>query len=165
MATINGEKDPKVSPKKKSAKWKDVKKKTPAKKKAVKKKAPKKKAAAVDPEESKPVDANAYAVLTGSLAGKTGQGTTYLEKDGVEKHTTEFVPVFKVEDGFLTANVNVSSGARIGLPNYSDVRCGASLTIPCAAVPAEIDKAFEWAKEWVESRVQAMVDENSGGGG
>ncbi len=130
MATINGQKNPKVSPKK-----------TASKKKTAKKKATKKKAA--------------------GKIGKGGQGTTYLETEDGEKHTTEFVPAYSVADGYLTANVNVSAGARIGLPNYSDVRCGASLTIPCAAVPSEIDKAFEWAKQWVEDRVNAMVDENT----
>lgn len=92
--------------------------------------------------------------------GTVAAGTTFKNEPGKpEEHSTEFVPVFKVEDGFLTANVNVTSGARIGLPDYSDARCGASLTIPCAAIPSEIDKAFEWAKEWVETRVQKMINE------
>ncbi len=91
---------------------------------------------------------------------KSAQGTTFKNEPGKpEEHTTEWVPACFVDDGYLTANVNVSSGARIGLPDYSDARCGASLTIPCAAVPAEIDKAFDWAKDWVETRVQAMIDE------
>ena len=136
MGTINGQKDPKVSLKKKVA----AKKKSPKKKTAV----------AAGPTEPAP-----------GKTGKVGQGTTYLEIEDGEKHTTEWVPSATVPGGTLTANVNVSAGARIGLPNYSDVRCGASLTIPCAAVPEEIDKAFEWANDWVEERVQAMVDENT----
>ena len=137
MATINGTQDPKVSPKKK----------TPKKKAAAKKKTPKGKKA------------------------KAAQGTTFKSEPGKpEEHTTanvpiDFVPACKVEDGYLTANVNVSAGARIGLENYSDARCGASLTIPCAAVPEQIDKAFEWAKEWVETRVQGMIDEINEGNG
>ncbi len=130
MGTINGTKDPKVSPKKAPAKKKSAAKKAAPKKKAVAKK------------------------------GKTGQGTTFKNEPGKpEEHSTEFVPAAFADGGYLTANVNVSSGARIGLPEYSDARVGASLTIPCAAVPEEIDKAFEWAKEWVESRVQSMIDE------
>ena len=132
MASINGKKDPKVSPKK-----------APAKKATAKKKAPKKKAP--------------------GKTSKSAQGATYVQKVGVEEHSTEFVPVAFASDGYLTANVNVSMGARVGMPNYSDVRCGASLTIPCKPIPEEIDKAFDWAKEWVETRVQGMIDENTGG--
>ena len=121
-----------------------------SKKKTTKKKAAKKKAVTKKKAPAK--------------AAKTAQGTTYLETDAGEKHTTEWVPGCQVDEGVLTANVNVSSGARIGLPNYSDVRCGASLTIPCAATPEDIDAAFEFAKDWVEERVLAMVDENTGGG-
>lgn len=130
MATINGKKDPKVSPKKKAAK-----KKATVKKKTTAKKTPAKKA-------------------------KSAQGTTFKSEPGKpEEHTTEWMPAAYADDGYLTANVNVSSGARIGLPDYCDARCGASLTIPCAAVPSEIDKAFDWAKDWVETRVQQMINE------
>jgi len=136
MATINGTKDPKVSPKKKAP---AKKKKAPAKKKAPKKKkAPGK-------------------------TSKSAQGTTFKNQPGKpEEHTTEFVPTYCVEDGYLTANVNVSMGARVGLPDYSDARCGASLTIPVFAKPDQIDKAYEFAKEWCETRVQAMIDEIRG---
>ncbi len=154
MGTINGQKDLKKSTPKKKVTKSHPKKKAPAKKKA-----PKKKAAA-DPEESKPADANACAAPGPGKASKSAQGTTSKSEPGKPgKHTTEFVPTYCVEDGFLTANVNVSMGARIGLENYSDARCSASLTIPVLAKPDLIDEAYEFAKEWVETRVQAMIAE------
>lgn len=152
MASIDGTKDPKVGAKKKTAAKKTAakKKKAPAKKKVTKKKAPQ--AAGyenVDPEPGK--------------KSKSAQGTTFKNEPGKPaEHATEFVPVAFVDEGFLTANVNVSMGARVGLPDYCDARCGASLTIPCKPVQEEIDKAFEWAKDWCETRVQGMIDEING---
>lgn len=150
MASINGKKDPTVGAKKKTPA-----KKKAAKKKAAKKKAPKKKAPQaagyenVDPEPGK------------SMQG--GKGTTFKEEPGKpEEHTEEWLPSSTLPEGTLTANVNVSMGARVGLPDYSDARCGASITIPVAAEPEEIASAYEFCKRWVEVNVQDMIDEIKG---
>ncbi len=94
--------------------------------------------------------------MTLQMMGKDGQGSTWTEKAGakVEKTVPVKGPKF-VFDG-PTANVNVSLGARIGLPDYSDFRCGASLTLPCD--PADIDEAFDFAKAWVEARCEELTE-------
>jgi len=91
--------------------------------------------------------------------GKAAQGTTYKEDAGCEEDTTEWLPSDTLPEGTLTANVNVSYGARIGLPDYSDARCGASLTLPVAATEEEIESGFEYAAKWCENKVQAMIDQ------
>ena len=57
-----------------------------------------------------------------------------------------------------TANVNVNVGARIGLPNYSDVRVGVSLTRPCEDNQKAIDRTFEEVQEWCFKRVDELTD-------
>jgi len=91
---------------------------------------------------------------------KSVLGTTYKSvPDEPEEQSIEWVPTPQVPEGTLTANVNVSMGARIGLPEYSDARCGASLTLPVAAKLDEIEYAFQFAKKWCEDHVQAMISE------
>lgn len=90
--------------------------------------------------------------------GKGAQGTTWVEKEGAKEEKSETVGVFPVPTGDSPyANVNVSLGARIGLPNYSDFRCGASLTIPCAAAPDDIEMAYEYAKEWCKGKIEELT--------
>ncbi len=90
-------------------------------------------------------------------------GTTHKSGAGKpDEHYAEWVPCASVPEGTLTANVNVSLGARIGLENYSDARCGASLTIPVEANIEDIEYAFVFAKKWVEDHVQAMISEIRG---
>lgn len=103
---------------------------------------------------------NGGKVPTGKKA-KGVLGTTYKSVPGEPTEYTdiEWVPVKEIAEGIQTANVNVSMGARIGLENYSDVRCGASLTLPVAAGMEEIEQAFGFAKKWVEEHVQAMISE------
>ena len=87
-------------------------------------------------------------------------GTTHKTEPGKPtEHFVEWTPCSEVPEGVLTANVNVSMGARIGLENYSDARCGASLTLPVAASEEEIEYAFTFAKKWVEDHVQSMIGE------
>lgn len=61
--------------------------------------------------------------------------------------------------GGPTCNVNVNLGARIGLPDYSDVRFGASLTVPANPNEQSVDEAYEFAKEWVEGKMEALREE------
>lgn len=90
-------------------------------------------------------------------AGKA-VGTTYSDSptEGKKQESHGF-PVLLGEGPH--ANVNVSMGARVGLPNYSDARCGASLTLPSDADEEAIEAAFDFAKRWVERKVEEMVDE------
>ncbi len=95
--------------------------------------------------------------------GKKGKGavaTTHVEAPGIpERHTTEgWALATEFEEGQLTANVNVSLGARIGLADYSDGRCGVSLTIPVAVNSDAIEKGFLFAEEWCQDKVQGMID-------
>lgn len=91
---------------------------------------------------------------------KSVLGTTHKTEPGKStEHYVEWLPTPQVDEGVLTANVNVSMGARIGLPDYSDARCGASLTLPVASTPEEIEYAFQFAKKWCEDHVQAMISE------
>ncbi|KKM67917.1 hypothetical protein LCGC14_1466300 [marine sediment metagenome] len=102
---------------------------------------------------------NGSKTPTGTKA-KSVLGTTHKSVPGKpEEHFVEWVPTPQVPEGVLTANVNVSMGARVGLPDYSDARCGASLTIPVAAELEEIEHAFNFAKKWCEGHVQAMIEE------
>jgi hypothetical protein len=54
--------------------------------------------------------------------------------------------------------VNVSLGARIGLANYSDARCGVSLTMPTLPDEEYIEKTYQWTLDWCEDRLQKIID-------
>ena len=106
------------------------------------------------------------ATINGKKGLKPGKkakgvlGTTHKTAPGKEtEHSVEWTPCQEVPAGALTANVNVSMGARIGLENYSDARCGASRTIPVVATEKEIEYGFVFAKKWVEDHVNAMISE------
>ncbi len=98
---------------------------------------------------------NINGVNAKSVLGKTHKS----EPGKPDEHYVEWVPTPQFAADTATANVNVSMGARIGLPDYSDARCGASLTLPVAACPEEIEAAFQFAKKWCEERVQNMIQE------
>jgi hypothetical protein len=106
------------------------------------------------------------ATINGQKNPKPGKkakgvlGTTFKEEQGKPtENFVEWTPAPIVPEGVLTANVNVSMGARIGLENYSDARCGASLTLPVEAKIDEIEQAFTFAKKWCEDHVQTMIGE------
>lgn len=58
-----------------------------------------------------------------------------------------------------TCNVNVNLGARIGLPDYSDVRFGASLTVPCAPSEPAVEQAYGFAKGWCMTKMEELREE------
>lgn len=89
---------------------------------------------------------------------KVATGTTTVEKKG--EPPVEEKPVHQLVGPFEgpTANVNVNLGARIGLPNYSDVRVGVSLTLPCEATEAGIEAAFEMAEAWCFDKVDKVTE-------
>lgn len=109
------------------------------------------------------------ATINGQKNPKTGKkakgvlGTTFKAEPGKPtENSVEWTPAPIVPEGVLTANVNVSLGARIGLADYSDARCGASLTLPVISTEKEIEYGFTFAKKWVEDHVQTMIEEIRG---
>ncbi len=89
---------------------------------------------------------------------KSAVGETHAQKKGVDLPHKHFDFLVETEGG-PTCNVNVNLGARIGLPEYSDVRFGASLTVPCDANETAAEMAFDFAKEWVEEKMEALRQE------
>lgn len=57
------------------------------------------------------------------------------------------------------AEVGVSLGFTIGLPNYSSARCDITLKMPTPA--DQIDKTYEFAQTWVTTRLEAIHKEMS----
>ena len=57
------------------------------------------------------------------------------------------------------ANVNVSVGRRVGLPEYSDVRFSVSLTLPAEPTNAGIEEAEVFARHWCYEKMGQMYDE------
>jgi hypothetical protein len=55
------------------------------------------------------------------------------------------------------AEVGFSGGFTKGLPNYSAARVDITLKLPCQA--DEIDEAYEFAENWVTTRLQKQFDE------
>ena len=90
-------------------------------------------------------------------AKKSGTGTTTVQKKGEAAEETSETVVAGPFEG-PTANVNVSLGARIGLPNYSDVRVGCSLTIPVEATPEEIEAGFVRVEAWCFEKIDLLTE-------
>lgn len=58
--------------------------------------------------------------------------------------------------------VEFGSSYTHNLGNYQSAKVHVQLAVPCP--PEEIDTAFEYAKTWVEGRMQAEIDALSGDG-
>lgn len=90
------------------------------------------------------------------IRGKKGAKThAHGEKDGatvVEEE--EFVP--GRTSGGPTANVNVNAGTRQGLPNYSDVRYGCSITLPCEPTAEGIEEAYQFGEKWCLEKMDEL---------
>lgn len=56
-------------------------------------------------------------------------------------------------------NVNVSMGMTKNLGNYENVKFMVSLTHPCENNPEAMEDAFQFAKKWVETKVDAIHKE------
>ena len=54
------------------------------------------------------------------------------------------------------ATVVVDHGLTINLGNYESARLSVAIRVPCYA--EEVDAAYAWAKDWVESRIREEVD-------
>jgi len=83
------------------------------------------------------------------------------------KKTGETVPELKDKTEVLgvkefaeePAMVGIEHGVTLNLGNYESARISVSLRLPCANKPEEHTKAYEYAKKWIEDRVQAEVQE------
>ena len=92
------------------------------------------------------------------LAKKTTvpQATVSVEhKSGAETHTTE-TPLAPVQTVGAPALVEVSIGLTRNLGNYESVRLHVGLTLPCQPTEEEINNAYEEAKGWVDTRIEAL---------
>lgn len=55
-----------------------------------------------------------------------------------------------------TCNVGFTAGATRNMGNYNSIKVSVSLFMPC--YPAEVDEVFEFAKEWVDKKMQETLD-------
>ena len=84
------------------------------------------------------------------------KGDIYKETASEEVVTTHVFegPVAKVVRGY---------GLTLNLQNYESARLDVRVEVPCHV--EDIDKADEWARQWVEERVKAEVAGVRNGGG
>lgn len=89
----------------------------------------------------------------------TAQSTITEKKGGVSTTTKDEVE--QVGDPTLfaqpTCNVGVNAAATINTGDFNNVKVGCSLNIPCTH--GEIDDVFNFAKEWVDAKMNAMIEE------
>ena len=78
---------------------------------------------------------------------------TANKKEGAIQGTDEVIAIHK----FISepARVEVSLGLTLNLGNFESARLSVGVTVPC--YKEETDAAFEFAKEWVASRVATEV--------
>lgn len=57
------------------------------------------------------------------------------------------------------ANIGVTMSHTMGLPNYSSVKVQVSLHMPCAPNMGDIDRTFHEIKQWVDGRMDGIIDE------
>jgi hypothetical protein len=90
--------------------------------------------------------------------GKPVEGTvTIVEKDGTEAEVKQ-----KVGEEVLPANY-ATVGCRMGhtknLGNYESLRVEVSISWPCPADGDSIESTYGKCKEWVESKLEAVIKE------
>jgi hypothetical protein len=95
----------------------------------------------------------AKAVVTRAFR-KAGES----EKEQPPKEETLAVRCFVTEP----AKVSFEYGVTMNLGNYESARVTVQLSVPCYR--EEIEEAAEFAKSWVEKRIQSEVAEVRGGG-
>lgn len=95
--------------------------------------------------------------MTKKIEGKQAQATVSRKtKDGAVKESTENVgPVKMFEDP--PCNVGMTAAMTINLGDYNSAKVQVSLHVPCKH--EEIDETFDFAKEWVETKVNTLVEE------
>lgn len=76
-------------------------------------------------------------------------------KSGAETHLTE-TPFVPIQTQGTPALVEVSIGLTRNLGNFESVRLHVGLTLPCNPSEEEINSAYEEAKGWVDTRIEAL---------
>ncbi|MCL4743816.1 MAG: hypothetical protein KJZ83_00225 [Burkholderiaceae bacterium] len=97
------------------------------------------------------------------IAKKTGTASTMMQvKDKgtvVAEETTEDkvdIPAAKAHSGpWCEVGVDMSYTHNLG--NYQSAKIGISLKVPCQH--SEIDSVFDYSKEWVDTKLQSMIEE------
>lgn len=56
------------------------------------------------------------------------------------------------------ARVNVHIGGTIGLENYSNVKIGCSLTLPCPSTDSAMETAYAFAEEWCFRKMDELTE-------
>ncbi len=85
-------------------------------------------------------------------------GKVTLERAGAVDERHEVVRDVLSDDSLCA--VNLYLGATIALPNYSNVKCGVSLTVP--VVKEELESGYRFAKEWCERKMEELTLEVQG---
>ena len=112
----------------------------------------------------------------GVKINKKSKAPTYLEvktEDGMLKEALGIV-VKKHKDGSITeaketvslvegqspfANVGVRASRTFNLGDYNSVRVEVSLYMPCEVSTEHINTAYEFAKEWVDEKMNVVSEE------
>lgn len=92
------------------------------------------------------------------VKGKGVETEAHAEKDGAEIVKENQTDPKSFPNGAPTATVGVSLGGVQGLPNYSSVRVGCEITIPCEATPEGIEGAYQQAEAWCLEKVDALTE-------
>mgnify|MGYP001037429003 CR=1 FL=1 len=92
----------------------------------------------------------ATATITKQVKDK---GTVMSEESSQE--VVEGVSEEAATGPFCEVGVDMSYTHNLG--NYQSAKVGVSLKVPCQH--SEIDDAFAYAKEWVDTKLQGMIDE------
>jgi hypothetical protein len=93
-------------------------------------------------------------------AGEAITSTEIKEKGETlaESHQTEPVEgpgAAASSDPFAMVSLEMSYTHNLG--NFKSSKVGVAISIPC--LPSEIDEAHKFTKEWVEAKMQPMVDD------
>lgn len=83
--------------------------------------------------------------------------TTTKNADGTE--TTEQEVLGTVVASAPMANVGISMGMTRNIGDYNNVKYQVSLHIPCAVDPEEIEATYNEGKEWVETKLNTLIEE------
>lgn len=91
------------------------------------------------------------------LKKKSGTGTTSVQdkQTNTEKVEQETIPGTVLETHPF-AEVGVEASMTRNLGNYESLRLQCSVRLPCA--PDEIDDTFENAQNWVNSKMEALLE-------
>ena len=98
----------------------------------------------------------------GSIVAMIDNRFVFKQETQRETSTEELVSIQKFEPGEPVAKVRRGYGLTLNLGNYESARCDVSIEVPCLLPDA--GAADEWARQWVEKRVVAEVENVRGEG-